>query len=126
MSSRIGTREANETMVLAGSVLALITVVGAGAVLLSGYVTPLTFFLPGFFLTLRRASRCPTPRPARWRKFRSFAGTAAGIGVFMQNFSGALFAQLYGLLADGTPWPMMIIACGCGVLSLIVGAIPFR
>ena len=29
------------------------------------------------------------------------------------------------LLADGTPWPMTVIACGCGVLSLIVGAIPF-
>ena len=30
------------------------------------------------------------------------AGTAAGVGVFMQNFCGAAFAQLYGFLADGT------------------------
>ena len=35
-----------------------------------------------------------------------FAGTAAGVGVFMQNFGAAMFSQLYGCLADGTPMPM--------------------
>jgi DHA1 family bicyclomycin/chloramphenicol resistance-like MFS transporter len=53
------------------------------------------------------------------------AGTAAGIGVFMQNFGGAVFSQLYGVLADGTPRPMMLIALLCGVLTVVVGAIPF-
>ena len=53
-----------------------------------------------------------------------FAGTAAGVGVFMQNFWAAVFAQLYGLLADGTPRPMIMIAVLCGVLILIVGTIP--
>ena len=54
-----------------------------------------------------------------------FAGTAAGIGVFMQNFGAALFSQLYGLLADGSPQPMSMIALLCAVLGLITGAIPF-
>ena len=53
-----------------------------------------------------------------------FAGTAAGIGVFMQNFCAAVFSQLYGLFADGTPRPMMMIAVLCGLLTLIVGAVP--
>ncbi len=39
-----------------------------------------------------------------------FAGTAAGVGVFMQNFGAAVFAQLYGIFADGTPRPMIMIA----------------
>jgi hypothetical protein len=30
------------------------------------------------------------------------AGTAAGIGVFTQNFMGAGVAQIYGVLADRT------------------------
>jgi DHA1 family bicyclomycin/chloramphenicol resistance-like MFS transporter len=53
-----------------------------------------------------------------------FAGTAAGIGVFMQNFGAAVFSQLYGIFADGTPRPMIMIAVLCGTLTLIVGAIP--
>ena len=47
-----------------------------------------------------------------------FAGTAAGIGVFMQNFCAAVFSQLYGMLADGTPRPMIMIAVLCGFLTL--------
>jgi DHA1 family bicyclomycin/chloramphenicol resistance-like MFS transporter len=53
------------------------------------------------------------------------AGTAAGVGVFMQNFCAAVFSQLYGLLAHGTPRPMIMIAVFCGLLILVVGAIPF-
>ena len=54
-----------------------------------------------------------------------FAGTAAGIGVFMQNFCAAVFSQLYGMFADGTPRPMIVIAVLCGVLTLVTGAIPY-
>jgi hypothetical protein len=54
-----------------------------------------------------------------------FAGTAAGIGVFVQNFCGAAFAQLYGFLADGTTTPLMITTMVSAVLGLIAGAVPF-
>jgi DHA1 family bicyclomycin/chloramphenicol resistance-like MFS transporter len=67
----------------------------------------------------------PYSQAAAMAEIPRYAGTASGIGVFMQHFFGAVFAQLYGFLADGTPWPMTVIACACGVLSLIVGAIPF-
>jgi len=53
-----------------------------------------------------------------------FAGTAAGVGVFMQNFGAAVFSQLYGIFADGTPRPMIMIALLCGMLTLMVGTIP--
>ena len=42
----------------------------------------------------------------------------------MQNFGAAIFAQLYGILADGTPRPMVMIAVLCGFLTLITAAIP--
>ena len=54
-----------------------------------------------------------------------FAGTAAGIGVFMQNFGAAVFSQLYGVFADGSPRPMIMIAVLCGSLTLVAGVIPF-
>ena len=47
------------------------------------------------------------------------------IGVFCQNFLGAVFAQIYSLLADGTPLPMGIIVVTGSVLSFAAGVIPF-
>jgi len=125
ISSRIGHRISTETMVLTGSILSLVAVAGQAVALWHGSITPLTFFLPGFFLTLSQGIAMPYGQAAAMAEIPRYAGTASGIGVFMQHFGGAIFAQLYGFLADGTPWPMTTIACGCGVLSLIVGAIPF-
>ena len=53
------------------------------------------------------------------------ACTAAGVGVFMQNFGAAIFSQLYGILADGTPRPMIAIAVLCGFFTLVTGALPY-
>jgi DHA1 family bicyclomycin/chloramphenicol resistance-like MFS transporter len=50
------------------------------------------------------------------------AGTAAGVGVFVQNFLGAVFAQLYGLLADGGVWPIALVtgvSAGLGLLAAV-------
>jgi hypothetical protein len=43
----------------------------------------------------------------------------------MQNLGGAAFAQLYGLLSNGTPGPLILTTAVTAVLSLIAGAIPF-
>ena len=125
ISARIGHSLSTETMVLAGSVLALAAVSGQALALSAGYVAPLAFFLPGFFLTVAQGIAMPYGQAAAMAEIPRFAGTAAGIGVFMQNFGGAVFSQLYGLLADGTPRPMMLIALLCAVLTVVVGAVPF-
>ena len=90
-----------------------------------GWVTPLAFFIPGAFITMSSGIAMPYAQVGAMAEIPRFAGTAAGVGVFMQNFCAAVFSQLYGLLADGTPWPMIVIAVLCGFLTLIVGAIPF-
>jgi DHA1 family bicyclomycin/chloramphenicol resistance-like MFS transporter len=91
----------------------------------SGWVTPLAFFLPGTFITMAQGISMPYAQAGAMSEVPRFAGTAAGVGVFMQNFGAAVFAQLYGILADGTPQPMVIIAVLCGVLTAISGAIPY-
>jgi DHA1 family bicyclomycin/chloramphenicol resistance-like MFS transporter len=53
------------------------------------------------------------------------AGTAAGMGVFVQNFCGAAFAQLYGFLADGTTGPLVQTTLLSAVLGLVAGAVPY-
>ena len=94
-------------------------------VLWSGLVTPLAFFLPGTFITMAQGIAMPYAQVGAMTEIPRYAGTAAGIGVFMQNFCAALFSQLYGLLADGTPGPMVMMALLCGGLTLAVGTVPF-
>jgi DHA1 family bicyclomycin/chloramphenicol resistance-like MFS transporter len=125
VSSRVGNRASNETMVLIGAMLAMTTIMVQACLLLSGIVTPITIFLPGFFLTMAQGIALPYAQVGAMAIFPALAGTAAGIGVFMQNFCGAIFTQIYGLIADGTPRPMVLIVSLSGFLGLLAGALPF-
>ena len=90
----------------------------------NGRVLPSTLFIPGFFITMAQGISMPYAQVGAMAEVPRFAGTAAGVGVFMQNFCAAVFSQLYGLFANGTPRPMIMIAVLCGLLTLFVGAIP--
>ena len=92
---------------------------------LGDHVTPLAFFLPGFFITMAQGISLPYSQAGAMMTNPQLAGTAAGIGVFAQNFCGAAFAQLYGFLADGTTGPLMITTVVSAVLGLIAGVVPF-
>ena len=125
ISSRIGSRAANETMVLIGSLLALAAVATQSTLLLGGRVTPLVLFAPGLFITMGQGLSLPYAQSGAMATNAKLAGTAAGIGVFVQNFCGAFFAQLYGLLADGTVTPLMHTTAITALSGLIAGAVPF-
>ncbi len=100
-------------------------VVAQAVVLSSGWVMPLAFFLPGTFITMAQGISMPFGQAAAMAEIPRFAGTAAGVGVFMQNFCAAISTQVYGVLADGTPRPMIAMALLCGFLTLVFGAIPY-
>jgi MFS transporter, DHA1 family, multidrug resistance protein len=125
ITSRIGTRVANETMVFAGSLLVLAAVTTQSFVQLNGYITPLTLFIRGFFISMAQGISLPYAQAGAMAINPKLAGTAAGIGVFTQNFAGAAFAQLYGLLADGTVVPLAETTALAGLFGLIVGITPF-
>ncbi len=125
VTSRIGVRIANETMVLTGSLMALVAVAIQSSLLLSGHVTPLTLFAPGFFITMAQGLSLSYAQSGAMATNRKLAGTAAGVGVFVQNFCGAAFAQLYGLLADGTPVPLTETTAITALFALVAGVLPF-
>ncbi|TMJ30277.1 MAG: multidrug effflux MFS transporter [Alphaproteobacteria bacterium] len=125
VSSRVGSRVSSEAMVLTGSLLALATIAVQSVLFLSGQVAPLTFFAPGFFLTFSQGIALPYAQVGAMAVIPRLAGTAAGIGVFMQNFGGGVFAQLYGFFANGTPLPMIAILACSGALCVAAGALPF-
>jgi MFS transporter, DHA1 family, multidrug resistance protein len=125
ITTRIGTRAANETMVLAGSVLVAAAIAVQSVLLLSGYLVPLVLFAPGFAITLAQGISLSYAQAGAMATNPKLAGTAAGIGVFTQYFCGAALAQLYGVLADGTTGPLMMTTALSAVLGLIVGIVPF-
>ena len=125
ISTRVGNRARAETMVLIGSALALLAVVSQAAVLTWAPAAPLMLFLPGTFVTMAQGVSLPYAQVGAMAEIPRLAGTASGVGVFMQHFCAALCAQLYGLFADGTPRPMIVIAVLVGILCLMAGALPF-
>ncbi len=125
ISTRLGGRISTETMVLAGSLLAIATVSTQAFVLSSGLVAPLAFFLPGFFITMAQGLAMPYAQAAAMSEIPRLAGTAAGIGVFLQHLCAAISSQLYGHLADGTPRAMIVVTLLFGGLTLVAGCVPF-
>src|SRR6202795_4563691 len=125
ITSRIGSRVANEAMVLAGSLLSLAAVTTQSSLLLAGMVTPLALFAPGFFITMAQGLSLSYAQADAMATNTRLAGTAAGLGVFVQNFCGAAFTQLYGFIADGTVVPLTETTAITVLCGLCAGVLPF-
>ena len=125
ISTRLTGRVAAETMVMTGATLSLAAVVVQSSFLMAGHISPLVLFIPGFFITMAQGLALPFGQAAAMAVNPKLVGTAAGLGVFMQNFGGATFSQLYGLLSNGTPGPLVMTTAITAMLSLISAAIPF-
>ena len=125
ISSRLAGRVRIETMVLAGSLVMITGALVQSGFLFAGVVTPLTVFLPGYFAIMAQGIALPSAQSGAINVAGPLAGTAAGIGVFIQLLAAGLSTQIYGLVADGTPFPMAVVVTGFAVCTLIVGAIPF-
>jgi DHA1 family bicyclomycin/chloramphenicol resistance-like MFS transporter len=128
VSTRLANRARADLMVLLGSSMLVITIAIQSALLLSGHLSPATLFVPGFFITLSQGLALPFGQAEAIATVPRLAGTASGIGVFVQNFCGAAFAQTYGVFANGTVTPMVATAglSACLCLVAAVTAISFR
>lgn len=122
ISGRISSRVSLERMLLVAASIAGAAAAIQSTLLLSGYVTPIVLFVPGTFMTLAQGLSLPFAQAGAMAIVPRLAGTAAGVGVFAQNVFGAGFAQIYGLLADGSPIPMIEITSvtvGCGFVAAV-------
>lgn len=125
VSTRLSGRVSIETMVLAGSLAIVGAVLIEAGFIFAGVVTPATLFVPGFLLCMAQGLTLPNAQAGAINIDPSLGGTASGIGVFLQFFCAAAFSQITGLLADGTPFPMLATAATGATLTLAFGIIPF-
>ncbi len=126
ISSQLAGKVAVDRMVLAGSILLFAAVVVQSALLLGGLVHPLTLFAPGFLLTMAQGIAMPSAQSGAMAMLPQSAGTAAGLGVFIQMFVGGATAQLYGLVATGQIMPLAIVMVASASIVLWCGLVPFR
>lgn len=126
ISTRLSGRVAVDTMVLAGSVLCVLVIATQTALILGGLLTPLTLFVPGGMISFAQGLSLPNAQAGAMRVLPAVAGTAAGLGVFFQMFLSAVSAESYGLLADGTPLPMIAIEVVGSFCALAAASLAFR
>ncbi|HKT16634.1 MAG TPA: multidrug effflux MFS transporter [Stellaceae bacterium] len=122
ISSRLSGRVAIETMVLAGALVCLAAAVAQAACVLAGLLSPLIIFVPGGVMSFAQGLSLPNAQAGAMRIRPELAGTAAGLGVFVQMLLSALSSQLYGFLADGTALPMIWIS-SAGVVFAVAAAV---
>lgn len=125
ISSRLAGRVRIETMVLLGSIVMAIGAFTQVGFILADMITPLTIFLPGFFAIMSQGIALPSAQTGAINVAGPLAGTAAGIGVFLQLFAAGVSTQIYGIVADGTPIPMAIVVTVFTVCTVLVGVIPY-
>ena len=128
ISVRLSGRVPIDTMVLLGSVLAFIIFAGQAVLILAGNLSPLLIFLPGGLVSFAQGLSMPNSQAGAMRIAPGLAGTAAGLGVFMQMFLPAVSSELFGILSDGTALPMIeltmtgaVVALGAAIAAFIFG-----
>ncbi|MFM9968592.1 MAG: multidrug effflux MFS transporter [Burkholderiales bacterium] len=125
VSSRLSGRVSIETMVIFGGSINFLAITAQSITILSGHLTPLILFIPGALITFGQGLALPNATSGAMRVIPSLSGTASGIGVFCQTFIGALCAQIYSTISDGTPLSMVWVVWFCSVMTLAAGSIPF-
>ena len=118
-SSRLSGRVSIERMVLFGSLVSATATAVQFVLIFTGHLSPATIFLPGTLITFGQGLALPNAQAGAIRVQPALAGTAAGIGVFFQLLLSAVSTELYGLLADGTPIPMIGLSLLGSVLAIV-------
>ena len=122
ISSRLSGRVQIEKMILLGASLCVVALSMQATLILAGLLSPLVLFVPGSMISFAQGLALPNAQAGAMRVVPTLAGTAAGLGVFFQMALSAASTELYGLLADGTPLPMIEIS-SVGALAALLAAI---
>ena len=105
-------------MILLGSLGSLAGMLLTLALMLAGYWTPWAIFLPTSFGALSQGMALPNTQAAFVSVDPQAAGTASGLGGFLQMGLAALVAQIVGSIQDDTPYPMVLGMVGCSAAAL--------
>lgn len=125
ISSRLSGRVPVERMVMAGATICFVVVGVQAGLVLNDYLTPFVIFAPGGMMSFAQGLALPNAQAGAMRIRPELAGTAAGLGLFIQMLLSAISAELYGIIANGTPIPMIMLSSAGAVMALATAAYSF-
>ena len=126
IAGRYSPRVGSDRMILIGSGGALLGALTAFALMGAGFWTPWALFLPTSFAGFAQGLAMPNAQAAFVSVDPQAAGTASGLGGFLQMGLAAVVAQIVGSIQDGTPYPMVIGMSLCAAAALISAWVAIR
>ncbi len=117
ITARIAGRIGVDRMILLGSGLAVAFGAVMVALVVAGEWTVWAIFLPGAGMAFANGLIMPNAQAAAVSVNPRIAGSASGLVSFVQMTIGAVFAQLAGVVQDGTPVPMVILVTAAALLG---------
>ena len=118
ITARFAGRVGVDRMILFGSTLAVVFGFVMVTLVLAGEWTVWAIFLPGAGMAFANGLIMPNAQAAAVSINPRIAGSASGLMSFLQMTTGAVFAQLAGVVQDGTPLPMVILVTIAATLGL--------
>lgn len=108
-----------DRMIVVGTVLVLAGVSATLAVMLSGWWSPATLFVPMIATAYGQGLGMPNAQAGALSVDPTYAGTASGLAGFMQMATASVVAQLVGMMQNGTPYPMLVVMLICGAVMVV-------
>jgi MFS transporter, DHA1 family, multidrug resistance protein len=125
-AARLTPRVGGDRMILVGSVGSLAGAVLMLVLLLAGSWSPWSVFLPTSLGAFAQGLAVPNTQAAFISVDPQEAGTASGLGGFLQMGIAAVAAQVVGSIQDGTPYPMAIGMTFCAAAALTAALVALR
>jgi MFS transporter, DHA1 family, multidrug resistance protein len=125
-AARLTPRVGSDRMILAGSVGSLAGALLMLGLLLAGSWSPWSVFLPTSLGAFAQGLAVPNTQAAFISVDPQAAGTASGLGGFLQMGTAAVAAQVVGSIQDGTPYPMAIGMTFCAAAALTAALVALR
>ena len=123
VAARASARRGIHRMLVAGSALALSGTLLSLFLALTFEWGPLMIFGPAVIVAAANGLTMPNSQAGAVSHHPDAAGTASGLGGFLQMMIASVFAQAVGTLQNGTPYPMigfMIAASSLALISIVV------
>jgi DHA1 family bicyclomycin/chloramphenicol resistance-like MFS transporter len=117
-TGRIAGRMGPNRMILAGTLLSLVSIAAMAALIASGFLSPVALFGPMLFIGVANGLVLPSGIAGAVSVRSDLAGAAAGLSGSFQIGFGALVAPIVGATLSSTVWPLIAIMTICSSLAI--------
>ena len=122
LAARVSEQVGRDRMIVLGGVGLLASAVLLHGIVAAGFWHPLVLFGPGMLITFCQGLAGPNSQAGAVSGDPAHAGTASGFFGFFQTLIAAGFAQVVGLLQDGTALPLVAnvgVAAAATLLAIL-------